>query len=130
MTKHVVAGILYNNNNVLLCQRKRGSRYELFWEFPGGKVEENETADAALIRELQEELSITITSFTPLREYKTEYNDGGVFTVTFYLVTQWQGEPHNNVFEDMKWCTPTSVLDYNVLEGNIPICKELPTLLK
>lgn len=129
MIKHVVAGILYSNNSVLLCQRKRGSRYELFWEFPGGKVEENETPDNALLRELNEELGIIITEFKPLQKYNTEYNDGGKFIVTFYVITSWQGELTNNIFEDIQWCLLSDVLTYNILEGNIPICMELPTLL-
>ena len=56
----VVAGILEQNNQYLLCQRPKGKICENFWEFPGGKIEPNETPLDAICRELSEELKITI----------------------------------------------------------------------
>ena len=60
----VVAGIIFDSDGrFLLARRPRGKVYEGFWEFPGGKVEKNECAAQALVRELEEELGITARKF-------------------------------------------------------------------
>ncbi len=59
---HVVAGILLRGDRMLIAERPAGKPYDGYWEFPGGKIEENESAHAALARELHEELGIEVVS--------------------------------------------------------------------
>lgn len=127
--KHVVIAVIEQDGYVALCQRKRGSRYELKWEFPGGKVEEGESAAEALQRELREELCIEASDWRLLKETHSDYADGGAFSLSFFLVRNWKGEMENMVFEDMRWVLPSDILSYDILEGNKEFCRELPELL-
>ena len=125
----VAVGILVQDTSVLICRRKRGSRYELKWEFPGGKRERGEDDADTLRRELFEELSIRATRITHIRTESSTYADGGVFSVRFYLVHAWDGECTNNVFEDIRWVDASVVSEYDMLAGNIDLCAELPSIL-
>ena len=68
-TLHVVAAIIENDNKILIAKRLKGQHKDL-WEFPGGKVEQNETPESALIREIKEELNADIT----IKSYLTTIN--------------------------------------------------------
>lgn len=124
MTRVAVA-ILKKNGKLLVCQRKRGSRYELKWEFPGGKVEKNETVHDCLKRELKEELSILIGPIHRTEIQSYHYEDGGRFEVHYCFVQDFEGELRNNVFEDARWVTPKELQALDNLEGNWPIVKKL-----
>ncbi len=117
MTK-VAVGILRRDGQILACQRKRGGRYELKWEFPGGKVELGESFLQCLERELREELSITIHSIDRMEIQSAEYDDGGLFEVAYCSVTGFDGEPKNNVFEQLRWVTLQELKELDILEGN------------
>ena len=126
----VVAGILRRGDTVLLCQRKRGSRYELLWEFPGGKCEAGESDEQTLHRELFEELSIVCTGASLLHSQETTYDDGGVFCVSFFLVNSWSGECINNVFEQFAWVPVSDISKYDLLSGNTGVVEVLHNSLK
>ncbi|MBK9250063.1 MAG: (deoxy)nucleoside triphosphate pyrophosphohydrolase [Ignavibacteria bacterium] len=126
----VSVGIICKNDTVLLCQRNETARYALQWEFPGGKIEKNETPENALIRELQEELGITAEIRCLIHSEESVYPDGGKFFVHFYLIENYSGKLRNKVFNTFEWVKPINLLNYNVLEGNITICRNLPTLLE
>src|SRR5580698_5574442 len=97
----VVAAVIERNGQILICQRKRGGRHALKWEFPGGKVEPGEDSTTALARELREELQIDAT-IGPLIHMKTvQYPDRPIIRLAFYRVTQFQGEPVNFEFEQI-----------------------------
>ena len=89
----VVAGILEQNNQYLLCQRPKGKICENFWEFPGGKIEPNETPLDAICRELSEELKITInrqkTYFWFCKDFVYPH---AAVKLHFFRISQWQGE--------------------------------------
>ncbi|MBL7998773.1 MAG: NUDIX domain-containing protein, partial [Candidatus Kapabacteria bacterium] len=88
--KHVVVAVMARRFDsgfeVLLCRRKKDDRYGLMWEFPGGKVEEGETAFEAVERECTEELGIMILDAHLVRHESADYADGGSFRVEFYVV--------------------------------------------
>ncbi len=124
MTK-VAVGILRKNGKILACQRKKGGRYELKWEFPGGKVEPGETFEQCLERELFEELSVRIECIDNVEIQRSHYDDGGVFEVAYCTITDFNGELRNNVFEQVRWVTPAELAKLDSLEGNEDIVRKL-----
>lgn len=121
----VVVGIPMRDGKVLLCQRKPGKRYELLWEFPGGKLEPGETHEQALERELLEEIGVRPLASTCIRTKRAVYPDGGVFNVVFYLVEELDGEPQNLDFNEVRWVEPREFGEYDILEGSMEICSFL-----
>lgn len=124
MTK-VAVGILKRNGRILACQRRRGGRYELKWEFPGGKVEQGETFEQCLERELHEELSIHVGSIDEVEIQRASYDDGGMFEVAYCTISDFKGEPVNNVFEQIRWVTPAELANLDSLEGNRSIIQKI-----
>ncbi|HXG38953.1 MAG TPA: NUDIX domain-containing protein, partial [Bacteroidota bacterium] len=102
----------------LVCQRKRGARYGLKWEFPGGKLEPNETTVQCLHRELLEELSIRPLGIERIELQTSDYPDGGRFEVAYCFISSFSGEPKNNVFEEIRWVTLEELKQLDILEGN------------
>ena len=121
----VTVGILQQNGKILVCQRKKGTRYELKWEFPGGKVEPNESIENCLKRELQEELSLKVGSIGRVEIQSADYDDGGKFEVHYCFVTDFEGEPRNNVFEQIRWVSPHELAKLDHLEGNKAIIAQI-----
>ena len=72
---HVTAGIIWRNRRVLITKRPPGTHLAGFWEFPGGKREPHETLEECLVRELKEELGITIRAGGHLISVEHEYED-------------------------------------------------------
>jgi len=124
MTRVAVV-ILRKNGKILICQRKKNSRYGLKWEFPGGKVENGESIIDCLKRELTEELSISFESITKTEIQTSEYDDGGTFEVHYCYVDWFEGEPNNNVFEQIRWVTHEELKKLDNLEGNRTIVQNL-----
>ena len=124
MTEVAVA-ILRKNSMILICQRKQGGRYALKWEFPGGKFEIGETVEQCLSRELREELSIDIHSIGRIETLSAQYEDGGVFNVSYCFVSGFDGEPQNNVFDQIRWVTLLELRQMDMLEGNKPFIETL-----
>ena len=118
MTTRVAVAVIRKDKTILLCQRKKGARYELKWEFPGGKLELGETVLQCLARELKEELSIEITGVDKLEMQTAEYDDGGRYEVAYCFLSAFSGEPKNNVFETIKWVTLEELRSLDILEGN------------
>ena len=115
----VVAAVIIRDGKILIAQRKRGGRHPLKWEFPGGKVEPGETPQAALARELREELSVEAAIGEEMDSYEVAYGDGFRAALRFYRVTQFNGEPRNLQFEQILWESPQRLPDYDFLEGDL-----------
>jgi len=120
MTRAAVA-IIQNGKRILICQRKKTSRYGLKWEFPGGKVEEGESFFDCVMRELREELSIAVEKFDRSESQVNRYDDGGVFEVMYFFVSRFEGTPVNKAFEQIRWVTLPELRSLDLLEGNKPI---------
>lgn len=118
MSTRVAVAILRRNGKILVCQRKRDARYGLKWEFPGGKLEPNETTVQCLQRELLEELSIRPLGIERIELQTSDYPDGGRFEVAYCFVSTFSGEPKNNVFEEIRWVTTEELKQLDILEGN------------
>ena len=124
-TMTVVAGLIANDGQLLICQRRRDAAFAYKWEFPGGKIEPGETCEAGLQRELQEELGITAQLGPEM--YRTRHDYPGKFSVelVFYAVAAYSGTLHNYAFEQIRWATPEHLPSFDFLDGDA----ELITLL-
>ena len=114
----ISAGIIIKNNKVLICQRKKNSYYGLKWEFPGGKVETNESIQESLIRELNEELGIE--AFIDHKFYTKRHQnyDGFKFEIHFYIVTKYNKKEKNILFENIKWVAFSELDKYDFLKAD------------
>ena len=121
----VVAAIIERNGTILICQRRRTDRHPLKWEFPGGKVEPGESPQAALERELEEELAIQAHIGPELTRGTHRYPGRAPILLIFYRVREFRGEPENRVFEQIRWEAPASLADYNFLEADTDILRTL-----
>ncbi|MBM3540344.1 MAG: (deoxy)nucleoside triphosphate pyrophosphohydrolase [Alphaproteobacteria bacterium] len=121
----VVAGILSRDGDVLICRRIRGSRHELKWEFPGGKVEPGEDPRAALERELAEELDIGAVIGREIARYPYQYPGREPILLIFYEVTAYRGEARNRVFEQIRWEKRERLPDYEFVEGDAEFVRAL-----
>ncbi|HEX4592701.1 MAG TPA: (deoxy)nucleoside triphosphate pyrophosphohydrolase [Bryobacteraceae bacterium] len=114
----VVAGIIERDGRILIGQRRDAGHHPLKWEFPGGKVETGEAPDAALIRELQEELAIQARVDRELMRYEYQYPGRSRILLIFYRVVDFAGSPQNLDFEQIRWESPDRLRDYDFLEGD------------
>jgi 8-oxo-dGTP diphosphatase len=112
------------DGRMLLAQRPPGKVYAGYWEFPGGKVEAGETLEAALARELHEELGITIAPPCRWITRVFEYPHATV-RLNFFRVFDWQGEPHPHEGQVFSWQRPDAVEVTPLLPANFPIVKAL-----
>src|SRR5262245_5360386 len=98
----VAAAISSPDGLILMAQRPRGKVYEGYWEFPGGKIEPHETAQAALARELNEELGIDVERAYPwITRYYT-YEHASV-ALHFFRVVRFRGELHAREAQAFRW---------------------------
>lgn len=87
----VAVAIIVDGSRVLVARRPAGSHLEGFWEFPGGKVELDESPRDALIREVAEEVGLDVTESILIHRQDFDYPDRSV-DISFYLVTSFRGE--------------------------------------
>ena len=114
----VAVGILEQGGRVLVCQRKKGARYELKWEFPGGKVKDGENLKTSLKRELSEELDIDAEIGEEIFQQRWVYPDHGDFEIHFLSVQRFSGELQNLSFENICWIDPEELKELDLLEGS------------
>lgn len=123
----VVAAAIYDTQGrILLAQRPAGKHMAGLWEFPGGKVEPNETPEAALVRELYEELHITTeeTSLIPLTFVSHAYDEFHLF-MPLYACHKWQGVPTPKEGQLLDWAMPTVMERYPMPPADIPLVEFL-----
>lgn len=130
---HAAVGVIKREDGcVLLAERPVGKPWAGYWEFPGGKVEEGETPQQALKRELQEELGIEVTLLYPWLtrsfDYPAKYDAKGqlespakTVKLHFFIVTKWNGEPHGLENQQLIWQLPESIEVSPMLPANAPI---------
>jgi 8-oxo-dGTP diphosphatase len=126
----VSAAVLQRDDGTfLLALRPPDKIWAGYWEFPGGKIEPGETSYHALVRELKEELGITVQTAYPWLTRVFTYPHATV-RLNFFRVTQWTGELHPHEGQQFSWQLPTRVIVDPVLPANAPILRalELPAL--
>ena len=116
----VVAAIIKKNNKYLIAQRNRNKHMGLKWEFPGGKVDNNETFEEALAREIKEELSIEINIHKKFTEEK--YKDNKIdIMLHYYLCSHKRGKIQLNEHENLIWVEKKNFKQYDFAEGDSDI---------
>ena len=114
----VAVGVVKNTKgHVLISLRNKSLHQGGLWEFPGGKLEAYETAEQALVRELKEELAITVTAATPLMTLNHQYPDIAV-QLNVFLVEDYTGDTKSCEGQAFKWVKPTDLKDYDFLAAN------------
>lgn len=99
----IAVGIIRDaQQRIFLTQRHADSHMAGKWEFAGGKLEEGETAEQALKRELNEEVGIDVLAFTPFTLIEHTFDDRRV-TLNFFLVEEWRGEPYGREGQPQRW---------------------------
>ena len=99
----VVAAVIEREGRLLVGQRRRGDRFALQWEFPGGKVSETETLERALERELGEELGVRAQVGRELYRTRHRYREMSDELVLVFFATRIEGQPVNLAFERIEW---------------------------
>ena len=126
LPKVVVGGLIYQNKKILICQRKEEGDHPLKWEFPGGKLNDNENYQEALKRELKEELGIEIYEMIFFDEYLYEYKKlSKNLKLIFFQIFKFGGEIQNKVHQQLKWIEISKLGDYDFLEGDFKIIDKL-----
>ena len=110
---------------VLVCQRRPDQPMSLKWEFPGGKIEAGETAEQALIRELDEELGIAAVIGPRIAQIRHRYRNGGTIDLQFFAVRNFTGEISNRIFNEICWAPLTSLPTYDFLAADLGLIRDL-----
>jgi 8-oxo-dGTP diphosphatase len=124
--KIVVGGLIYQKKKILICQRKEEGDHPLKWEFPGGKLKDNENNEEALRRELKEELNLEIVEMSFFDEYLYEYKKlSKKLKLIFFQIFKFEGQIQNKVHQQLKWIDISNLSDYDFLEGDLKIINKL-----
>lgn len=122
-----VVGILNRDGKVLVAERPPNKPYSGYWEFPGGKIEPNESGSDALKRELHEELGIDVIASKRWFEHEHAYPDK-IVHLEIWLVTHFTGEPHGKENQQLRWATFNDMAELRLLEGNLQFMDKIKTL--
>jgi 8-oxo-dGTP diphosphatase len=125
---HVAVAVIINSGgHILISKRPAHVHQGGLWEFPGGKVEADESLNLALERELQEELGIELKSCEPLLEIHHDYPDKQVF-LDVWRVTDFTGEAYGREQQPVHWVSATVLSEYDFPEANQPIIQMVQQL--
>lgn len=122
----VVAAIITSDGRVLACQRSRGGQFPLQWEFPGGKVREAETPQAALERELREELGVRAQIGAEIFRARHRYAEmDGEMALIFFLASADPSKIRNAIFERIEWIEPARLPELDFLAADRELVREI-----
>jgi len=118
------------DGRVLISRRPEGKSLAGLWEFPGGKIEQGERPEAALIRELKEELGIDATEscLAPLTFASHAYEDFHLL-MPLYVCRRWQGQVVAREGQALKWVKAQTLRDYPMPPADLPLIPHLQELL-
>jgi 8-oxo-dGTP diphosphatase len=126
----VACALVDADRRVLIAQRPENKTFAGLWEFPGGKIEPGESPEAALIRELEEELGISTKQacLAPLSFVSHSYENFHLL-MPLYVCRKWQGQPHPKEHQALKWVRPQALRDYPMPPADEPLIASLCDLL-
>ena len=125
----VVAALIWDKDKFMICQRPAHKARGLLWEFVGGKVEQGETKEQALIRECREELAVTLTVGDVFMDVIHEYPDLTVH-LTLFNATIAMGKPQKLEHNDIKWITPSEIPNYDFCPADEEILAKICEVYK
>ncbi len=124
----VAAVIERSDRRFLIGQRRRYDTSPLKWEFPGRKIEEGETPEAALARELREELGVTMEKCAEMGRTRHRYATlPGELEIRFYAASIKENEIKPKAFEQIAWVLPKELANYDFLAANSQLIAQLAT---
>lgn len=121
----VVAGLIFKEGRLLACQRRADGAFPLKWEFPGGKIEPGEEPNAALARELREELGIESEVDREVFAHAHSYAGFSTVHLKFFDVPRYRGEMVNRVFAQLRWVAKEELEAMDFLDGDRPVVEWL-----
>ncbi len=119
-----------DENKILIGKRPLGKTFENLWEFPGGKVEKNETVEQAIIRETKEEINIDLSvhCIAPL-SFSTYNSQNLNIIVLLFISRKWNLEPICKFHTELKWVRVNNLNKYNMPPANKPLISSIQDLL-
>jgi 8-oxo-dGTP diphosphatase len=121
----VAAGILCDSRGrVLIAERLGDGPFHGMWEFPGGKIGPDESAQQALSRELAEELGIEVTAYSSLMNLHHEYDDR-IVTIEFFIVSGWNSDPVGREGQALRWVPKDRLDAAQLLPADVPVVEAL-----
>jgi 8-oxo-dGTP diphosphatase len=126
----VAVALVDIDGRVLIAQRPKGKSMAGLWEFPGGKVEEGEQPEAALIRELEEELGIDVSEncLAPFTFASHSYGEFHLL-MPLYVCRVWEGTETPKEGQVLKWVRPLQLKEYPMPPADVPLVAMLRDLL-
>ena len=120
----VSSGLIIQNNKVLIGLRSENDNGGGFWEFPGGKIEIDESSENAVIRELSEELDIVCQNPKKIMQYLHRFKNL-IYDISFFEVTSFKGSIKKIVHDELEWVDLASINNYNFISGDLLIIERL-----
>lgn len=126
----VAVALVDADNRILIARRPEGKALAGYWEFPGGKVDTGERPEQSLIRELDEELGITVSEdcLAPLTFASHAYEDFHLL-MPFYVCRKWTGLVSAKENQQLKWVAARDLRSYTLPPADIPLISPLIDLL-
>ncbi len=125
----VVAALIWDKDKFMICQRPTHKARGLLWEFVGGKVEQGETKEQALIRECREEIAVTLSVGDAFMDVVHEYQDLTVH-LTLFNAAILEGIPKKLEHNDIKWITPSEISNYEFCPADVEILKKITEVFR
>lgn len=120
----VSAAIIVANDKILIAKRGKTKSLPNLWEFPGGKVEENESPEVCVVREIQEELKINIKVYRNYKTVEHSYDFSDIKLISF-LAEYESGTVKLTEHADFKWVAIDELKEYEFAPADIPIVRKL-----
>lgn len=114
-----------NDSKVYISRRQKHQSYSDYWEFPGGKVEKNETYKECIVREVYEEIGISIVSHELFHTKQYINNNNDKVNLEFFLVRNFSGEPYSKENQKLKLVKISELNQYSILPGSLEVIEML-----
>ncbi|MDO4535570.1 MAG: (deoxy)nucleoside triphosphate pyrophosphohydrolase [Clostridium perfringens] len=118
---NVVAAILEKEDKILIAKKREGKSLAGYWEFPGGKIENGETSEEALVRELKEEMDIEVEVNRYVGESIYDYGNNKIISLKGHTAKIIGGEIKLTDHDEYRWVTLKEIKGYKIAPADIPL---------